>query len=161
MESAVPVIFGGNPPRLRVSALGRLLALAVAVGCLGPLLAASAVHPSPAGVGTHTDLGFYQCQFLDRTGVPCPSCGMTTSFAWFVRGHLLGSLYVQPMGLVLACLAVTAFWGGLYIAVTGRPIHRLLSAASGHYYLIALFSVGLLAWAWKIVIHLRGLDGWG
>src|SRR5438105_1225691 len=86
---------------------------------------AAPLTPDAGGMGTHTQLGLAPCQWLARTGIPCPSCGMTTSLAWFVRGHLLESLYVQPMGAVLAALACCCVWGGLYIAITGRPIHQL------------------------------------
>ena len=85
---------------------------------------------------------------------------MTTSFAWFVRGNWLASFYVQPMGFVLAMLAVAIFWAGLYIAVSGRGIHRLLRFIPPRYYGVPLTTWAILAWAWKIYIHLHGLDGW-
>ena len=86
---------------------------------------------------------------------------MTTSFAWFARGNLLASLYVQPAGLVLAVLTTMLFWACLYIALTGSPLHRLLRLGQPAVYLFTLFGVGILAWAWKIFIYLRGIDGWG
>jgi hypothetical protein len=84
---------------------------------------------------------------------------MTTSFACFVRGHLLNSLYVQPMGTVLAALACCAVWGGAYVALTGRPVYRLLWVIPSRYYVLPLMSWGVVAWAWKIFIHVRGSDG--
>ena len=51
---------------------------------------------------------------------------MTTSFAWFVRGNLLASLWVQPMGLALAVIVAMTFWLALYMAVSGKPAWRLL-----------------------------------
>jgi hypothetical protein len=86
---------------------------------------------------------------------------MTTSFAWFVRGRLLASLYVQPMGAVLAALAGCCVWAGLYLAFTGRPVYRLLYLRPGGHYFLPLLGLGIAAWAWKIFIHLRGIDGWG
>jgi len=85
---------------------------------------------------------------------------MTTSFAWFVRGRLLHSLWVQPMGTVLALLACLTFWAALYVGVTGKPIARLMRMVPSRYYLTPLLTFALLAWAWKIFIHLRGIDGW-
>jgi hypothetical protein len=84
---------------------------------------------------------------------------MTTSFACFVRGHVLNSLYVQPMGTVLAALACCAVWGGFYVALTGRPVYRLLWVIPSRYYVLPLMSWGVVAWAWKIFIHVRGIDG--
>jgi hypothetical protein len=85
---------------------------------------------------------------------------MTTSFAWLARGNLLASGYVQPMGTVLALLAAACVWGGLYAGVTRRPVHRLLRLLPSRYTLFPLLLLGVLAWGWKIFIHLKGIDGW-
>ncbi len=85
---------------------------------------------------------------------------MTTSFAWFVRGNLLASLYVQPMGLLLAVLCAMTFWSSLYIALTARPAHRLLARVPLRYSLWPALGLALAAWGWKIWLHARGIDGW-
>jgi hypothetical protein len=86
---------------------------------------------------------------------------MTTSFTWFVRGNLAASVYVQPMGAALALLAAGSVWVGFYVALTGRPVHRLLWLLPSRFYLVPLFTLAVLAWAWKIYIHVKGWDGWG
>ena len=138
----------------------RLLAFLIALGCLAALAMAAYLQPSPAGVGSHRTLGLASCQFLGNTGLPCPSCGMTTSFTWFVRGNVLASAYVQPMGAVVALATACCAWGGFYIAATGRPVYRLLRLVPARYYLLPLLALGMLAWGWKILIHLNGIDGW-
>jgi hypothetical protein len=85
---------------------------------------------------------------------------MTTSFAWFARGNLLASGYVQPMGLALAILTIICFWTTLYIAMTGKPVHRLLRWLPGRYYGWPLAVLAVAGWGWKVFIHLRGIDGW-
>jgi hypothetical protein len=152
------VRLGGDADR--VSSGGRLLATAVAAGCLGVLIVAAALVPSPTGVGTHTALGLRQCGFLATTGLPCPGCGMTTSFSWFARGNIEASLYVQPMGTVLALLSAGIFWAALYVAVTARPVYRLAERIPSRYYLMYLPSLAILAWAWKIWIRVHYVDGW-
>ncbi len=121
---------------------------------------AARLTPNPAGYGTHRGAGLPECAFMQRTGLPCPSCGMTTSFSWFVRGNLLASAYVQPMGALLAAISCSAIWFGMYIAVTGRPIYRLLALAPGRLLFGPLVVVAMVGWAWKIIIHLTGHDGW-
>ena len=51
---------------------------------------------------THRQLGLPECTFKELTGRPCPSCGMTTSFALFIRGDLLNSLRANFAGTILA-----------------------------------------------------------
>jgi hypothetical protein len=138
----------------------RFFALVLSLGCIGVLVVATRINPSGRGFGTHEQLGLQRCAFEARTGVPCVTCGMTTSFAFFVRGNILASLYVQPGGTALAALAVLAFWAGLYIAITGRPVQRLLRFVPARYYLGPLIVWIVAAWGWKIWIHVTGRDGW-
>ena len=160
MQTVVPTIYRREGPLARASGWGRLLAGSLAGVCLGLLITAARLTPNPDGLGTHREMGLAQCAFLERTGLPCPSCGMTTSFAWFARGNLLASIYVQPMGAMLAALAGMMVWAGAYIAITARPVHRLLSAMRPRYYAVPLLVLAVLAWAWKIYIHVHGIDGW-
>ena len=161
MESAAPLIYARIPERIRVGWLGRLWAAAISLACLAVLTAAATIDPNPRGVGTHEQLGLDPCQFELGTGVPCPTCGMTTSFAYFVRGNLLASLYVQPLATFLALGAAAGFWAAAYITFTGRPIYRLLRFVKPRYYLLPFFALTVLAWGWKIWIHVSGRDGWG
>src|SRR5688572_24402045 len=119
MESTAPLVHVRPPVNLRLGFWPRMLAAGLAGGCLVALAGALLLKPSPTGVGTHEKLGFNRCHFLYRTGLPCPSCGMTTSFAWFVRGNVLASFYTQPMGTALATATVLGFWSALYVACTG------------------------------------------
>src|SRR5262249_3246535 len=51
---------------------------------------------------THTQLGLPACTFKRMTGLPCASCGMSTSFALAVRGDLWHSLQANWVGTLLA-----------------------------------------------------------
>jgi hypothetical protein len=51
---------------------------------------------------THRQLGLPECTFKTLTGKPCPSCGMTTSFALLLRGDVLNSLRANWVGTFLA-----------------------------------------------------------
>jgi hypothetical protein len=85
---------------------------------------------------------------------------MTTSFSHLAHGNLLASLYVQPMGAVLGLVTAATFWVSLYIALSGKPAHRLMRYVPARYYVAPLMVLAVAAWAWKIYIHLRGIDGW-
>ena len=158
--TAIPNLYLRLTTPARASWLARAVSLGLAALALAVLITAARVAPSPSGMGTHLELGLQRCGFLSRTGLPCPSCGMTTSFAHFVRGNPAASAYVQPMGFVLALLAGLTVWAGAYVAVTGRPAYRLLRALPGVAVVLTLFGLAIAAWAWKILIHVRGIDGW-
>ena len=156
----IPIIYTPPVQRQSVGPAARLLAAALALVALSVLVIAAMLPPAAAGVGTHKAMGFRACEFLERTGLPCATCGMTTSFAQFVRGHWLASIYLQPMGFLLAIACGGMFWAGLYVALTASPLHRLLQQLPALYTVPAIMGFGIAAWAWKIFIHLRGLDGW-
>jgi len=160
VSQLIPIIYAPRLGPARVSFWGRLLALAIALACLAVLVTAALIPPSPAGIGSHEHLRLEPCQFLAKTGLPCPSCGMTTSFAWFVRGNLLASFYVQPMGMILAVLCCCAIWSGFYIAITGRSAHRMARNLNWTPIVVTGIALWLAAWGWKIWIHLHGIDGW-
>lgn len=92
--------------------------------------------------------------------MPMPGCGMTTSFAWFVRGNLLASMYVEPMGALLAAATTVAVPLGLFVAITGRPVHRKLTPLLRIRTLVVFGVLAALSWGWKVSIHLCGIDGW-
>jgi len=55
------------------------------------------------------DLGLFllPCGFKQRYGLPCPTCGITTSILAFSEGRVLESFYIQPAG-GLSCVMLTA-----------------------------------------------------
>jgi hypothetical protein len=109
---------------------------------------------TPRRMGTHTELGLPPCTFYQVTGYPCPSCGMTTSFSFLVRGDVLNSLQANAVGTLLAlfCLALVpwgvgcAFGGRLYLV---RAVERTITLG------VLIFLV-LMLLRWGIVLAL----GW-
>jgi hypothetical protein len=160
MQMAIPGIYVMRGPAPRLSLSERFFAAAFAMASLAVLIVAVSLSPNAQGLGTHRALGLAECGFLRQTGLPCIACGMTTSFSWFVRGNFIASIYIQPMGALLAALSCMAVWAGAWISITGRPAHRLLSSFSSRRILIGMLGFALAAWGWKIFIHLHGIDGW-
>src|SRR4051812_16213315 len=101
---------GPAAPPLVVPALRRRVRVAVAavaVGLVGVFVVAARLDPydadgAPRTMATHTQLGLPECNFLRLTGVPCPSCGMTTSFALLIRGDVIAAGRANPVGALLA-----------------------------------------------------------
>jgi len=122
----------------------RLRGLVVALGC-GVLLAFSAwLKPSETGVGTHEQLGLPPCEFMVRTGWPCPTCGMTTSFAALAHGRFALAWRAHPFGAILFVACVVLFLAGGYEALTGRDVLRRLRPG--------------VWWAWVLVVGV--MVGW-
>lgn len=157
----VPIIYTRYTGPQPMSIAGRAMAAAVALGCLSVLCIAAWLHPNRAGFGTHRQLGLAECAFKAHTGLPCPSCGYTTAFAYFAHANPIASFVTQPMGMVLALTTAVTVWVGFYIAITGRPVHRLLRLIPSRYYMMPILLFALLAWGWKILLTLTHHDGWG
>jgi hypothetical protein len=93
-----------------------------ALGLAAVLGMARWLEPDPRGYGTHTQLGLLPCMFFQVTGYRCPSCGMTTAFAWLVRGRLDRSWQANPAGCLLALTSAVLIPWLLAGAARGRPI---------------------------------------
>jgi hypothetical protein len=99
--------------------------LALVGGVLMTLLFVSGrLTPDPQGLGTHHQLGLPQCSVRQYLGIRCPSCGMTTSWAHMVRGHVLGSVRANAGGALLALVAATAGPWMLACGLRGRWLLR-------------------------------------
>src|SRR4051794_23426087 len=78
---------------------------------------AACLEPDPRGYGTHEALGLPPCTFKELLGIPCPSCGMTTSVASFVRGRFFDAARANCGGFVLAILGLAQIpwcWASIY-----------------------------------------------
>ncbi len=130
----------------------RLLALWSVLLLIGFAVALTLI-PDPSGSGTHRQLGLPPCTLKFLFEIPCPSCGMTTSFAHFVRGQWVASGRANPAGLLLAglCLVqipwcwISVFTGRFWLL--RRPDWAALAV------LISVIGVSLIQWA----IRLGGL----
>jgi hypothetical protein len=111
-----------RPAEKRLGPRTRGSLLAAAAGLAGVLILARVLVPDPRGYGTHTQLGLLPCSFLAMTGRLCPTCGMTTAFAWMVRGDVVRSWQANPAGCLLALLSVPMIAWLVYVGVANEPI---------------------------------------
>lgn len=99
------------------------LGWAVLAGCAAAVLGlARVLPPAAAGYGTHVALGLPPCGFLSSTGLPCPTCGLTTAFALLSRGEVRAALRVHPLGVPLYAAVVALLLVALVGLVRGRPL---------------------------------------
>jgi len=132
----------------------RLLNIFTAAALAAALLLSYRLKPDPRGLGTHEQLLLHPCNFYSQTGLPCPSCGMTTAFAHMARAEFRDAFLAQPLGalgflmciLFLPVFLFAAFNGSNpWLKVKQLPL-KPLSWLSG-----ILF---LLAWVFKLSVFL-------
>jgi hypothetical protein len=109
----------------------------------------------PLRMETHTQLGLPSCQFYFVTGVPCPSCGMTTSFALLMHGDIWNSLKANAAGTLMACFCLLLIPWCLASAYT----RRLLFVRRIELWMTwsAVVLLGLMLIRWVIVLAIS----WG
>lgn len=109
--------------RLRLDHLGpfaRILLAGLVLFLSAGFALALQLEPDSRGYGTHQRLGLPPCTFLFLFGIPCPSCGMTTSFAHFVRGEFVPSLQANWVGTILATTCALMIPWATISVVLGR-----------------------------------------
>ena len=127
------------------------LAYAAFVVAAGALLAvAASLQPSPSGIGTHEALGLPPCPVHALSGLPCPTCGMTTAFAHVARGQIVEGLRAQPLGALLAlALALGALAAPALALARVRP-ETLLDRLRGATPPLVAGAALVASWVYKI-----------
>ena len=98
----------------------RLLLTVIGLAAVVLVATARSLTPDPRGYGTHEQLGLGACGFTRLTGWRCPTCGMTTAWAYATRGDIHAALAANGGGTVLLLLAVIAAPWLLASAAAGR-----------------------------------------
>jgi Protein of unknown function (DUF2752) len=125
----------------------------VAAACLaGLLVVARKLEPDPRGFGTHTQLGLPGCAFLTVTGRLCPTCGMTTSFAWLTRGRIDRSWQANPAGCLYALLTVPLLSWLVSSAVANEPVGFQGLSAPLAGLVFAAVALGLASWLIRLIV---------
>ena len=111
---------------------------------------------TPLRMASHRSLGLPPCRFQEMTDVPCPSCGMTTSFAHLVRGDVLNSMRANWVGTGLALFCLLFIPWSLLSVFRGKFVWvRNVEGALA--FLVGVFTVLMLG-RWGVVVLLRVFD---
>jgi hypothetical protein len=146
-------------PAARAGRLERTTLLIAGVVAALLLALAARASPDPRGLGTHESLGLPPCALYAATGIPCPSCGMTTAFAHAVRGHFAAAVRAQPLGFLVAIGAALAAPLAPALALLGTPVAARVGTERIRRLVMAFLAAAVLAWIYKILatFHLAGL----
>lgn len=116
------------------------------------LVIARQLTPSIKGFGTHQQLGLPPCVFFHLTGIPCPSCGLTTSFAYAARLHFYQAFVTQPFGLIAFCLTVACLPAFTFMIRQKISWRAAIQSKGVHTLFYLLLVVYLLSWVYKIIL---------
>ena len=113
---------------------------------------ALSLEPNPRGYGTHQGLGLPPCTFRFLLGIPCPSCGMTTSFSHFIRGQFVRSFQANAAGFLLAFVcAIQVPW--CWLSIHRRRLWRVDQPEQFLFYLlVVLFLASLATWGYQLSV---------
>lgn len=129
-----------------------LIGLGVCIAILGT---AAWMTPDPRGHGSHEQLGLPPCGMVATWGLPCPTCGMCTSFSLAIRGRFLTAFVTQPAGLVIFLVVIAACMECAHWVWRKQSLfqRRLVWSPSGW----VLLAVGVLlaGWVYKIAVWSR------
>lgn len=136
----------------RATGRERLVAGLASLACAGVLGIGAWLEPATPGHGTHTQLGLPPCGWATVLGFPCPTCGMTTSFAHAADGNLAASFSAQPAGCLMAVATAIGFWCTLHVAVTGSRLGGPAAALLRPRSMWVVAGLCLAAWAYKAAV---------
>jgi hypothetical protein len=107
---------------------------------------------SARSMATHRQLGLPPCTFYVGTGLPCPSCGMTTSFALLVRGDVVNSMRANLAGTLLAICGMLFIPWSLASVLRRRTLFFRSMERTLTVFVLGL--LGLMLLRWVIVVGL-------
>lgn len=136
---------------LRRSARYRLLLVAAALAF--PLGVACWLVPDPRGEGTHEQLGLPGCGFRTQFGVRCPTCGMTTAWAFMVRLEIGSAVRANVAGALLAMLDAASVAWLVVCGARGRWWPAPPNPTALAWLLAALAAVALGEWVVRLEGH--------
>jgi hypothetical protein len=141
---------GLNGSDLRFTRQDQIWYFSIAGSSAAILLIGRLLRPSAEGVGTHQQLGLPPCAFLHLTGIPCPSCGLTTSVAHAAHLHFTQSIVTQPFGFIVFVFALLSIPFSIYFINRRIPLSALADLPGRKFAAGLMLALFLLSWFYKI-----------
>jgi hypothetical protein len=129
----------------------RLGLVLIALGLVAVFAVARWIDPydragRAATMSTHRQLGLPPCNFADTLRLPCPACGLTTSFALSARADLGNAARANWVGVLLAVFCAGLVPWAIASVIAGRALFvpSLERALVG--VVLTLFTLLLVRW---------------
>jgi len=142
------------PSRKERAAAGGFALLGCLVFVIAAILSPYDAAGRPLSHGTHRQLGLPPCTMKALTGVPCPSCGMTTSISLVMHGDLVAASEANWVGLLVTGLGLIAIvW--LFALAAGIPAGSLTVDETIKWLTVTGSTAALLRWLALVFMWLR------
>jgi hypothetical protein len=136
----------------------KLVAIGLLVSACTVLAVAGWLKPAAVGYGTHTQLGLPPCMFLQVTHWPCPSCGLTTSFAWAIRFHFWNAFLANPFGILMFLGTVSLIPVSIVLLWRRISFRRITECDQFCKVMYAASALYVASWVFKLAeFHFAGL----
>lgn len=128
----------------------KLVPIAMLVAACAVLITAAWLRPSPMGYGTHIQLGLPPCNFMRLTHLPCPSCGLTTCFAWAIRFHFRSAFFANPFGVLAFFCTISMIPMAIFLLLRRISFRRITEHAHFTRAIYAGTALYFLSWIFKL-----------
>ena len=137
---------------VRKSRSVRLSGMLTALPCWAILAVGLSLTARNRGDGTHVQMGLPACRSMVVDGVPCMTCGLTTSITEAAHGRLVASARANVFGTVLFFAIVLGGALGIFQTVSGRDILGRIFRRRWWFFGGVLVTGILAGWAIKLAI---------
>ena len=130
----------------------RLAGVLTALPCWAILAVGLSLTARGKGDGTHVQMGLPACRSMVVDGVPCPTCGLTTSITAAAHGDFAASARANVFGTVLFFAIVLSGVIGILQAASGRDILGRIFRGRWWFFFGILVTGILAGWAIKLAV---------
>ena len=130
----------------------RLAGVLTALPCWAILALGLSLTARSKGDGTHVQMGLPACRSMVVDGVPCPTCGLTTSVTAAAHGDFAASARANVFGTMLFFAIVLSGTIGILQALSGRDILGRIFRRRWWFFSGILVTGILAGWAIKLAV---------
>ena len=130
----------------------RLAGVLTALPCWAILAMGLSLTARSKGDGTHEQMGLSACRWMVVDGVPCPTCGLTTSVTAAAHGDFAASARANVFGTMFFFAVILAGTIGILQAASGRDILGRIFRRRWWFFTGILVTGILAGWAIKLAV---------
>lgn len=107
----------------------------------------------------HQSTTYSICIFKNITHLPCPSCGTTRAIILLLQGNFIGSIEMNPLGLLIFCVMVAIPFFVIYDLYKSDNFILNFYQKTNNFFsqkkvAIPFFTFIIINWVWNLYKHL-------